>query len=103
MDNFSEENRKKYLEETSNSLNGLLDDAFLGEDQNQIRSEFPKGCERKDIKYENTKVSLSFLNESKDAIIEIAIQIGFKEAAIAEYKSVYNANGELVDEFFYLE
>ena len=103
MDNFSEENRKKYLEETSTSLDALLNDAFLGKDQNQIRSEFPKGSERKDINYENTKVSLTFLNESKDPIIEVAIQISFEKTAIAEYKSLYNANGELEDEFFYLE
>lgn len=103
MDSFSEKNREKYLEETSGSLDALLNDAFFGEDQNEIRSEFPKGCERNDIAYENTKVSLSYLNESKDAIIEVAIQISFKEAPIAEYKSLYNSNGELEDEFFYLE
>ena len=61
MDSFSEKNREKYLEETSGSLDALLNDAFFGEDQNEIRSEFPKGCERNELVYENTKISLSYL------------------------------------------
>jgi len=35
---------------------------------------------------DNTKVSLNFVNDSKDPIIEVAIQISFKENLIGEYK-----------------
>lgn len=103
MEAFSLENRQTYLKEAISSLNGLLDDAFLGDDQNEIRSEFPENCKREDITIENTKVSLAFLNESEDALIEIAIQITLDGALLGEYKSVYSANGELEDEFFTLD
>ncbi len=103
MDNFSEKKRNEYLKETSQSLNALLDDAFLGDDQNEIRTEFPPNCERSDIKVENTKVSLAFINDSKEPQIEIIIQIGYKDAIIGEYGSVYDINGELLDEFFFIE
>lgn len=103
MDNFSEEKREEYLKETSQSLDALLNDALLGNDQNEIRSEFPAGCERKDIKIENKKVSLTFLNESKEPQIEIELQITYEGVPIGEYKSVYDLTGELQDEFFYLE
>lgn len=103
MDNFSEEKRQEYLKETSQSLDALLDDAFLGDDQNEIKSEFPEGCGRKDIKVTNSKVSLTFLNESKEPLIEIELQINCKDELIGEYKSVYDMNGELQDEIFYLE
>ena len=102
MDNFSQEKRELYLNENKQSLKGLLDDAFE-EDQNQIRSEFPKACVREDLIIENTKVSMAYLNDSDTPIIEVALQVGYKEAPIAEYKSVYNASSELEDEFFYFE
>jgi len=100
---FSEENRKTYMTESINSLDAILNDALLGEDQNEIRSEFPPKCNREDIKIENTRVGLMYLNEAEEAIIEVLIQISFEENAIGEYKSVYNINGELEDEFFTLE
>ncbi len=103
IDNFSEKKRKEYLKETSQSLNALLDDAFLGDDQNELRAEFPPDCERNDIKVENTKVSLAFINDSKEPQIEIIIQIGFKDLILGEYGSVYDVNGELQDEFFFME
>jgi len=103
MDKFSDKKREEYLQETSQSLDALLNDAFLGNDQNEIRSEFPDGCERKDIRIENTKVSLTFINESKEPQIEVVIQISYEEVPIGEYKSVYDLTGELQDEFFYLE
>ena len=100
---FSEENRKKYLKETRSSLDALLNDAFIGEDQNGIRSAFPDDSDRKSINMDNTKVSLNFVNDSKDPIREVAIQISFKENLIGEYKGVYDMTGELEDEFLYLE
>jgi len=100
---FSEENRKTYLAESINSLDAILNDALLGEDQNEIRSEFPPNCGREDIRIENTRVGLMFLNEAEEAIIEVLIQISFQENAIGEYKSIYNLNGELEDEFFTIE
>ena len=48
-------------------------------------------------------ISMAYLNDSDTPIIEVALQVGYKEAPIAEYKSVYNASGELEDEFFYFE
>jgi hypothetical protein len=103
MDQFSDEKRKEYLQETAQSLDALLNDAFLGNDQNEIRSDFPAGCNREDIKIENTKVSLAFLNELKEPQIEVVIQIGYEKVPIGEYRSVYDLTGELMDEFFYLE
>ena len=103
MNNFSDKKREEYLDETSQSFDALLNDALLGPDQNELRSEFPSGCERKDVEIENTKVSLTFLNESKEPQIEVEIQISYKEEPIGEYKSVYDLNGELQDELFYLE
>ncbi len=102
MDVFTEENRNRYLNETTESLNALLNDAFL-EDQNQIRAEFPKGSERTDISVEHTKVSLCYLNDSKTPLIEVAIQVSYQDVIIAEYKSVYDSTGELEEEFFYFE
>ena len=103
MDKFSDEKREEYLQETSQSLDALLNDALLGNDQNELRSGFPDGCERKDIRIENTKVSLTFINESKEPQIEVVIQISYEEVPIGEYKNVYDLTGELQDEFFYLE
>jgi hypothetical protein len=103
MENFSEKKRKEYLKETTQSLNALLDDAFLGDDQNELRAEFPPDCKRNDIKIENTKVSLAFINDAIEPQIEIIIQIGYKDAIIGEYGSVYIVNGELLDEFFFME
>jgi len=103
MDNFTEKKREEYLKETSLSLDALLNDAFLGDDQNEIRSGFPPDCKRNDIKVENTKVSLTFINDSKDPQIETIIQISYEEAILGEYGSIYDINGELQDEFFYME
>ena len=103
MDNFSEKKRAEYLQETSQSLDALLNDALLGNDQNELRTGFPEGCERKDIKIENSKVSLTYLNESEEPLIEVIIQISYQEVPIGEYRSEYDMNGELQDEFFYLE
>lgn len=102
MDVFTEENRERYLTETTESLNALLNDAFL-EDQNQIRSEFPKGSERTDIDIAHTKVALCFIDDAKTPLIEVAIQVSYQETIIAEYRSIYDANGELEEEFFYFE
>lgn len=101
-ESFSQENRKRYLEETTNSLNALLDDAF-GEDQNELRSIFPNECERATINIDGARVSLTFLNGTDESFIEVTIQISFKEAVLGEYHSVYDMNGDLEDESFFFE
>ena len=103
MDSFSDKKRAAYLQETANSLEALLDDALLGDDQNGIRLNFPAGCERKDIVIGNTRVSLSFLNEAAEPQIEVVLEINYKEEAIGEYQSAYDITGELQDEVFYME
>jgi hypothetical protein len=99
---FSAENRKKYLSETTLSLNALLDDAF-GEDLNQLRSVFPVECTRDKIKIIDARVSLSFINGADVAVIEVQLQISFDKASLGEYQSVYNLNGVLEDESFFFE
>lgn len=101
--NFSPEKRQEYLTETSQSLEALLDNTFLGDDQNEIKSEFPEGSERKDIIVSNTRVSLNYLNGSEVPLIEVELQITYKDELIGEYKSVYGMDGELQDEYFYID
>ena len=103
MTDFTADKRTKYLAETTESLDALLNDAFLGENQNELKSEFSPGTERKDILIDNTKISLSFLNDSADAVIEVAIQMTQADVSIGEYKSVYDLEGNVIDEIFYLE
>lgn len=103
MDNLSEERREGYLKETSESLEALLNDALLGDDQNEIRSEFPPGCKRRDIRTDHSKVSLAYINESKEPQIEVELLISYEGVLIGEYKSLYDMSGELQDESFYLE
>jgi hypothetical protein len=100
---FSAEKRATYLKETSESLEALLDDAFLGDDQNEIKTEFPEGSQRKDIIVSNTRISLNYMNGSEVPLIEVELQISYKNELIGEYKSVYGMDGELQDEYFYLD
>ncbi len=103
LDNFTTAKRDEYMQDAFDSLDALITDALLGEDQNGIKSEFPQGCKAEDISVENSKVSLSFLNGADEAMIEVVVQIGYQEAAFGEYKSVYDLEGELLDEFFFLD
>ena len=100
---FSEEDRQGYYQETYESLGALLADTLEGDDQNQIKDAFPPGCTLDDIEIVNTRISLSFMNNEEDPIIESIIQIGYKGEAIGEYAGIYNPDGSLADESFYIE
>ena len=103
MDSFSDNKREGYLNETIQSLDALLNDALLGEDQNGIKPNFPEGCERKDVVVGNTRVSLTYLNQAEVPQIDVVLEITYNEMVIGEYQSAYDMDGVLQDEVFYLE
>ena len=103
MESFSDNKREAYLNETVQSLDALLNDALLGDDQNGIKPNFPEGCERKDIELGNTRVSLTYLNQAAIPQIEVVLEITYNEVAIGEYQSAYDTDGVLQDEVFYME
>jgi hypothetical protein len=103
MENFTEEKRKKYIFDTKNSLESLLNDALIGADQNDIKSDFPDNCKLADIKLAQTRVSFSYYNEDTDPQIEVVLEISYLDEALAEYSSIYDIKGELVDELFCFE
>ena len=102
-DNFTKEKRNQYVRETTQSLEALLNDIFLGEDQNQIRQEFPNECSIGDIELVQTRVSFNYYNDDQTPRIEVRLEVAYKDQPLAEYNSIYNQEGSLIDELFYFE
>lgn len=103
FENFTSVKRAQYLQETSNSLEAFLNDALVGADQNEIRTDFPDSCKLSDIKIESKKVSMVYYDGKPEGQIEVVIEISFNEEFLGEYNSIYNMDGELIDELFYFE
>ena len=103
FENFTSVKRTQYLQETSESLEAFLNDALVGADQNEIKTEFPDACKLSDIKIESKKVSLVYHEGQPEGQIEVVIEISFNNEFLGEYNSVYDLNGNLIDELFYFE
>lgn len=100
---FKNISKDQLIENTINSLSGLLADVFTAEDVNQLKKEFPEGIKIEDISIQLKAVAIYL--ESKEfstPCIEIAIDLVQEktEFEIGTYSLIFNENCAQIDEIF---
>lgn len=98
---FKNISKDQLIENTINSLSGLLADVFTAEDVNELKKEFPEGIKFEDISIQLKAAAIYLENkEFTTPCIEIAIDLVQEktEFDIGTYSLIFNENCEQIDE-----
>ena len=98
---FKSKSKDQLIEHTINSLSGLLDDTYNGDDVNKLKKEFPEGINAEDISIQLNAAAIYL--ESKEfstPCIEIAIDIIHEKSKyeIGIYSLIFDETCEQIDE-----
>jgi hypothetical protein len=98
---FKNISKDQLIENTINSLSGLLADIFTSEDVNELKKEFPEGIKIEDISIQLKAVAIYLENkEFTTPCIEIAIDLVQEKTGyeIGTYSLIFDETCEQIDE-----
>lgn len=98
---FQGKTKDTLIQETINNLSGLLQDAFTGDDVNQLKKEFPADMKLELIGIQLSAVSVHLNHIEVDVpCVEVKIDMvqEVTQIEIGSYSVYYNEEGEQLDE-----